>query len=804
MIMKKVFACLIFIVAVAVFAAGLSGCEKVDTPDIPQDGGSDGGENVTSVKISFYSDDTLYGIALCTDGAFAMPKDPEKPGYSFVGWFYERELVTPFVYEEFIARDDKTDISLYAAWSYIGTTPDDGADADGETPGGGQDGEGNETPGGGQGEGEEPEEPEVKTYTVTFVMGGQVIATQKVEEGKDAILPVSQFAVNENLLYTVVADGNYTAVGKDETVTLSLRESTEEEYGLFALSFLTLLIKDGKLYVSVVSSAYPLDRIVLPSQWGYFAIDGIKAGAFSRVPHIKSVKAGKYCTDIEWSAFDDLTALESVTFDEENAAYSSRGLFVTDAAGNEIITCLGKDGGELILPEGVTAIADGAFEGSGFTSVVAPEGLIRIGERAFAGCAFLESVTLPDSVQSVGAAAFENCAALGVLPVPASVTYLGNGAFAGCVNAEEADYRATDMSALVKDNAIFNGAGRNKGLTLCVAEGVLSIPARLFDCTGAGEIYLVGTEFAKDCALDYIGSEAFRGSALKSVTIPSSVTYLGSNAFTGCAALELVEYRAANAATQGISGTAFAGAGADGSTFIVGREVVSVPDHLLYSLTDKAAFSTLVFEGGALDSIGASAFAGSGITGEVVVPATVSEIGSGAFAMTAATALTVEEGSSAFVSDGGVLYSSDMSVLIAYPSGKEDISFIAQDGIAEISAYAFAGATYLEEIEIFCTRVGEFAFYGCGKLKTVTFGEGVEEINTGAFASCGQLSALVCPSSLRTIGENAFMYCSSLSDVTLNEGLTAIGSRAFAYCDSLGEVEIPSTVQTLGDDVFIR
>lgn len=798
--MKKLLALLTIVVILAAFAAGLSGCEKADIPDIPQGGAGDTDGETTSVKISFYSDGTLYGIALCTeDGAFAMPKDPEKEGYSFVGWFYEKELITPFVYEEFIASENKTDISLYAAWNKIDKPlPPDGGDGgdEGENPDGDGDGE--------DGGDETPEEPEVKTYTVTFVMDGQVIATQKVEEGKDAVLPLSQFAAVDNVLYTLVAEGNYTAVSKDETVTLSLRKATEEEYGLFTLSYLTLLIKNGKLYVSVVSAAYPLDRIILPSQWGNFAIEGIKAGAFSRVPQIKSVKAGKYCTDIEWTAFDDLTMLESVEFDEENPAYSSEGLFVTDATGKEVITYLGEDVEELIIPDGMTAIKDGALEGFNITSLIVPEGLSKIGDRAFAGCAYLESVVLPDSVTHIGSGAFENCAALTVLPVPHGVTYLGDGAFAGCANAVTVDYRAAELSALVKDNRIFDGAGSVSGLVLNVAESVESIPARLFDATGAGQIYLKGISFAENCAVTYIGAEAFKATAIQRVVIPSAVTYLGRDAFAYCASLSLVEYRAANAISQGISGTAFKGAGTDGSTFKVGNEVVSLPDYLLYCLDGKVGFSILVFEEGSLESIGVFAFAGSALCGEVTIPASVTKIGGGAFADTAVTALKAADGNTAFVSDGGVLYSSDRTELIAYPSYKEDVSFAVSDGTAQIAAYAFSGAAYLEEVVISRARVGEFAFYNCKKLADISLSEGVEEIKTGAFANCAALSSLVCPSSLRTIGENAFMYCTSLTEVLFNEGLTSIGTRAFAYCDLLGEVEIPSTVTELGDDIFIK
>ena len=121
--------------------------------------------------------------------------------------------------------ENKTDISLYAAWNKKDKPlPPDGGDGgdEGENPDGDGDGE--------DGGDETPEEPEVKTYTVTFVMDGQVIATQKVEECKDAVLPLSQFAAVDTVLYTLVAEGKYTAVAKAETVTLSLRKATEEEY----------------------------------------------------------------------------------------------------------------------------------------------------------------------------------------------------------------------------------------------------------------------------------------------------------------------------------------------------------------------------------------------------------------------------------------------------------------------------------------------------------------------------------------------------------------------------------------------
>ena len=50
--MKKLLA-LLTIVVLAAFAAGFSGCEKADIPDIPQGGAGDTDGETTSVKINF-------------------------------------------------------------------------------------------------------------------------------------------------------------------------------------------------------------------------------------------------------------------------------------------------------------------------------------------------------------------------------------------------------------------------------------------------------------------------------------------------------------------------------------------------------------------------------------------------------------------------------------------------------------------------------------------------------------------------------------------------------------------------------
>ena len=93
-----------------------------------------------------------------------------------------------------------------------------------------------------------------------------------------------------------------------------------------------------------------------------------------------------------------------------------------------IVAYLGE-GGEVTVPESlqelpVTAIGEGAFEGTAVTSLVIPEGVLGALDRAFANCASLTAVSLPESFAILGASAFEGCVSLERIRVPDAVSEL--------------------------------------------------------------------------------------------------------------------------------------------------------------------------------------------------------------------------------------------------------------------------------------------------------------------------------------------------------------------------------------------
>ena len=192
---------------------------------------------------------------------------------------------------------------------------------------------------------------------------------------------------------------------------------------------------------------------------------------------------------------------------------------------NGVLVKYTGNGGDVVIPEGVTSIGDWAFyECSSLTSVTIPDGVTSIEDDAFRYCENLTSVTISDSVTSIGDRAFSSCSSLSSVTIPDSVTSIGDGAFSGC------DDLADDSGLVIIRNVLHHCKESMTSVT--IPDGVTSIGDSAFEeCRNLKNVTIPDS-------VTSIGNFAFRECrSLRSVTIPNGVTSIGESAFESCVKL---------------------------------------------------------------------------------------------------------------------------------------------------------------------------------------------------------------------------------------------------------------------------
>ncbi len=186
------------------------------------------------------------------------------------------------------------------------------------------------------------------------------------------------------------------------------------------------------------------------------------------------------------------------------------------------------------------------------------------------------------------------------------------------------------------------------------------------------------------------------------------------------------------------------------------------------------------------------------------IPDSVQFIIEGAFyGSDSITQFTVSPDNESFTSVDGVLYTKNMSAILAYPAGRPDTAYTVADSVSYVAAWAFHCAKNLQTINLpeSVTSIGEEAFYACG-LTQITLPAALTELGTGVFFSCEALTSVEIPQGVTAVPARAFSGCTALKSAVLPESLTEIGQMAFSNCSALETVNIPASLTDINENSF--
>lgn len=755
-----------------------------------------GSKDPQKYTISFYADETLVGTTeTAGNEEIALPEAPQKDGFTFGGWYFDRDTWRDKLTKDtFAARALTENIVVYAYYIQ------------------------NETP--------VPTE-----YKVTFYIGEDVADVIETSGNEILVLPkapqkegyafegwffdngtwqneltadtyadapltadVNVYAYYRKtedpepeppLEYTVTFDaGGGTPVDPMTTSRIDTEPQTTRDGYTFAgwytdktflykVTFPYDVTKEQTLYAKWEKNTYTV----------HFDTDGgtvVKDMVVSVIERSPSTTKNGY-TFAGW--YTDKTFSNKISFPYDvTKAQTLYAKWTQNEPGEIVFTVDGS--GVLTGVSGLT--------GSNMTVEIPAEvngiTVTEIGKDVFRGNKNIGSLVIPDSVTTLGYRMCSGCTALREVRLPSGLTVIPDEAFDGCSSLQTINFPETLKE--IRSDAFCGTA-----LTEFIApDSLTDIFGYAFkDCAGLTTVELTNVR--------KLSTGVFQNcTKLQSIRLPDSIAELSDHIFDGCASLTEI-YMPDNPIA--VSFTVFNGTAyynepsnwengvlyVDGyliaangdfaslTEYTVKEDTVVIADNAFSPVGYSSKLKKMTLPDG-LYRIGKSAFSKLFALTEINIPDSVRVIGYAAFQ---STGLDNENN----YTDGG-LYVGNWLVAVENAAMS---SFTVRDGTIGV-------ADGKSDTSLFPTKAQK-------KVEKLTLPESLKYIGLRSFARLLKITDLNLPSGLLTLGDSAFASCSYLKTVNLGDcsALKSIGDAVFTNA-AISEITIPESVVSVGELVF--
>lgn len=455
---------------------------------------------------------------------------------------------------------------------------------------------------------------------------------------------------------------------------------------------------------------------------------------------------------------------------------------------------------------GTTDLSDPAdtFVGSNVKSFEFATGskLTFMPRGIFYGCTSLEIAKIPEGVTTIGNSMFMRCSNLKDIYLPTTLKTLGDTVFDGGYSgvnihiSDVAAYLAIDCAGIYSIPTRLDGnlyEGETKITNLVVPGSVINFSGKnLLNCKS-----IISVTFSEGCKT--IGQNSFEGcSNLTEISIPSTMTSFGYNAFSGYSFTKVTI-----SDIESWCNISF------GSNYILKGASLYIKSSLVSKLTIP---STLTI-------IPSYAFYGCESLTELDIPTTVTTFNSNSF--TGCNNLAKVN-----IHDLESWYNVNFYDYTSNPLNGRDL-YLNDTIVSNITVSSSV------------TKIKDFAFYGCKSLTSLSFeNSNLLTIGNGSFAHCSYISSASFIGSGKINFGNAFYsdtglkivninnleaYCSStfndwsaspfcngaelyryavkISTFTIPDSITSIPAYAFYGCGAYSELNL-GNVTTIGDKAF--